>query len=788
MKTYFKTAWRSLIANKTYALINIGGLAVSLAACILLLLWAQDELSFDRFHKNANDIYKAAATFRNNDKTEVWRTSAPLAVRGKQTIPEIADACRVSPFWSANKLSYKEKKFFGMRCGLADPSFFSIFSFPLSDGNKDKPFPDRQSVILSKTTARKFFGDEAPLGKTIRMNENDIFRVTGVMKDMPDNSSISFDLVFPFSLLEKNYDGTGYWKHLDEDWGNYSYDTYFLIRDRANVPAAEKKLTVLHQKSQEGDFTKSLRYVLQPLTGIHLYSADGGDSDMTTVKIFLLIAVIILVIACINYVNLVTARAVKRAKEISLRKINGAGTGQLFLQFMVESLVLILLALAISTVLIYITLPLYNEIAGKHLRLNLFSGQVLLTYLFSLLATLGLAGIYPALSLIRFSPVNVLRGKTTAIGKNVTVRKILVIVQFTFSVILVVTTIVLSKQLRYVREKNLGFDKENILAFQLYNMTSHFDAIRAELLKEPGVTGVTWADDDIMNSYSSTSDVEWDGKLPSQSSFMINQDAVDRNFLKVMSIKLKEGSGFTGTPADSIHFILNEAAIKEMGIKNPLGKRLKFHDKEGTITGVVADFHFQNLHNRIRPIMLFYDPQRMAGMYVKTTGRNASRTISVLSKMWKQYNGDLPFEYKFLDERFDEMYRTDIRLGMLFNTFAVIAILISCLGLFGLVTYTAESKVKEIGIRKTLGAGIADIVEMLSKDFLVLVLISFAISFPLAWLGLSKLLQFYAYHTDLNAWPFIAAAATTVFIAMLTISFKALRAAMANPVKSLRTE
>lgn len=789
METYFKTAWRNLQGNKTYSLINITGLAVSLAACILLLLWVQDELSYDQFHVKADRIYKASAAFRKGDKQDIWTTPAALATHGKQQVPEIEDACRVTDFRSISKLQYGNKKFFDLHCGLADHSFFSMFSFDLLEGNKKNPFPDNLSVVLSESTARKFFGNEDPIGKTIRGNEKEHFHVTGIMKDIPDHSSIKYDLIIPFTILERNYDGKDYWKSLDENWGNYNYDTYFLLKENASPVTAAKKLTLMHQKAQAGDdFTKNLSYLLQPLKTVHLYSADGKDQDMATVRIFFIIAMVILLIACINYVNLITARAIKRGKEISLRKIAGANRLQLFLQFMAESLLIFLISIILATVLIYITIPLYNDIAGKQIRFSLFNPQVWATYSFTLIATLVLAGIYPAITLTNFRPIEALKGKISGFGKNTTLRKVLVIIQFTFSLILIISTFIIGKQLKYIREKKLGFDKENIISVNMNAIRDHYDAAKAELLGQPGVTAITSSGDDIMNSYSSSADTEWDGKSQEQETFMIAQNPVEQNFLQVMNMPLVAGSGFSGTPADSTHVIMNETAIREMKIKDPVGKRFKFHDVERTIVGVVKDFHFQNLHNPIKPFILFYNPEWRNYMYIKTNAGNTVQAIAALEKIWKRYNGDIPFKYKFLDDTFYEMYRADIRIGMLFNSFAIITILISCLGLFGLITYTAESKVKEIGIRKTLGAGIADIVGLLSKDFLVLIMISCTVSFPLAWLGLNKLLQNYAYRTALSWWVFALAGLATLLIALLTISFKAVKAALANPVKSLRTE
>jgi len=382
-----------------------------------------------------------------------------------------------------------------------------------------------------------------------------------------------------------------------------------------------------------------------------------------------------------------------------------------------------------------------------------------------------------------------MKGKLSGIGSKGNFRKVLVVVQFSFSILLITSTIIIGKQLKYIREKNLGYTKENVFSFWMRNVDNHYEASKAELLRQPGILGVTESGVDIINSGTGTSDADWDGKRPDQQSFTIGQMPVERNFLEVMGIKLAEGKGFTGTPADSSNFILNETAIKETGIKEPaVGKRFTFHGIKGVIAGVAKDFHFQNMHTRIHPLLIQYDKNWRGKMYVRTTGKDAAKALAAVESLWKKYNPDYDFTYTFLDGAFNDLYKSDMHVGLLFNCFAVVTILISCLGLFGLVTFTAESKVKEIGVRKVLGAGVPHIVSLLSKDFLVLVLISAAIAIPVAWYGLNSFLQGYAYRTAISWWVFAAAGAITLFVAMITVSFKCVQAALANPVKSLRTE
>ncbi|HEY4877416.1 MAG TPA: FtsX-like permease family protein, partial [Puia sp.] len=521
---------------------------------------------------------------------------------------------------------------------------------------------------------------------------------------------------------------------------------------------------------------------LNPLTKLHLYALDGKEQGMMVVRVFLIVAVIVLLIACINYVNLITARAMKRSKEISLRKIVGASKTSLFMQFLSESLLTFFIALVLATAIIYLVMPLYNNISGKNIVFKPWQPDVLAVYGITMLATLLLAGIYPAIILSSFKPLEAMKGKLSAVGSKVSFRKVLVVVQFSFSIILIISTIIIGKQLKYIREKNLGYDKQNIFSFWMRNINGHYDAAVNELLKQPGILGVTESAANIINHSSGSTDVDWDGKRTDQQSFTIIQLPIERNFLRVMGMQLVEGKGFTGSPADSANFILNETAIKATGIKEPaIGKRLTFHGIKGIIAGVVKDFHFQDMHQKILPLLMQYDKYWRGKMYVRTTGKDAPRALAAAENLWKKYNADYSFDYTFLDSQFDELYKTDTHVGQLFNCFAMVTILISCLGLFGLVTFTAESKVKEIGVRKVLGSSVRGIVVLLSKGLLKPVLIATCIALPAGYWAADKWLQNFAYKTTVSWWIF-------VFAALITVSFQSIRAALANPVKSLRTE
>jgi len=790
MNNHFKIALRHLRKSKMYSFINITGLSISLAVSILLLLWVNDEISYDRFNTNAANLYRLSPKVTNGSNTAVWNnTSAPIAIYAKNELPQVQDACRMIDNWGMSFFEYDGKKFDEWKNKFVDPSFFTMFTYPLVEGNPQHPFTDAYSIILSETTAKKIFGNKNPIGEVLRGNDKKPYHITGVMKDLPENSSIKFNVAFNFDQLVKEFDTTRYWKSLNSSWGQFDYDTYLLLKPNTNTANTEQQLAEIHRRNEKDDFSKHLGYVPSPLTRLHLYTLDGKEQGMMIVKIFFLVAVIVLIIACINYVNLVTARAIQRSKEISLRKIIGAGKASLFLQFLTESLTIFLISLALATCLIFIAMPLYNNIADKNIVFRPWSPEVLAVYGLTLLATLLMAGIYPAITLSSFKPLGAIKGRISGIGNKNNFRKVLVVVQFSFSIMLITSTIIIGKQLKYIREKNLGYDKENVFTFWMLNIDKHFAAVKAELLKQPGILGITESGVDIIDAHSGTVDVSWDGKRPDQQAFTIHQMPVEKNFLEVMGIRLAEGKGFTGTPADSTNFILNETAIKEAGISQPaVGKRFTLHGVKGVIAGVAKDFHFQDMHVPIHPLILHYSADWRGRMYIRTSGKDASKALAATERVWKKYNPDYNFIYNFLDSEFNNLYKSDTHVGQLFNCFAGLAILISCLGLFGLVTYTAESKVKEISVRKVLGAGVSQIVTLLSKDFLVLVALAAAIAFPLAWLGLSSYLQGYAYRTGISWWVFAAAGAITLLISIITVSFKCVQAALANPVKNLRSE
>jgi putative ABC transport system permease protein len=790
IKNYFKTAWRNLTKNKFYSAINITGLAIGLAVGIMILLWVQNELSYDKFHRNANNIYKINSHLGTGTSAQVWDGApGPLLIFSKQ-LPEVVNAARVNEISEQLLFKYQDKKFKESKLAFVDSTFFSIFDFKLLAGNASKPFPDLTSIIITASEAKKYFGDQLAIGKILTTDQGN-FTVSGVMKDFPENSTIQYNILLPMTLYAEQFaasGGNGDWKTMDEDLGNYYFHIYFQLRKDAIPETVSKKISTLYLDKRKADVdAKNNFFTLQSLPSLHLIAPDNNSSALQTVRIFLIVAILILCIACINYVNLSTARSMLRSKEVSMRKIIGAARSQLFLQFIIESVLLFIFASALSLFIIYLLLPLYNQVSGRHLLLSFSNSSLWVVVACAIIGSLALSGIYPAMQLSAFKPMETLRGKLSLGIKKATFRKVLVVTQFVFSVGLIISTIVISRQLQYMREKDLGFDKEHVFVFGLRNeLHEHFQAVRNELLKQPGILGAASISGTIAGVNGTTGDTYWDGKEKDRT-FLIHTNAIDKDFIPLMKMKIVQGNNFTGSPADSAHFILNETAIRQAGIKDPIGKSFTLWDTKGTIIGVVKDFNYSSLKTAIEPAIFYYNPAGWA-MYVKTTGKDAPKAIGAAQKVWKGYASEFPFEYSFLDDDFNRMYKDDQRTGTLFNVFAVAAILISCLGLFGLATYTAQVKTKEIGIRKVLGASVASLIRLLSKEFIVLILTAFVIATPLAWYFMSKWLRDFAYRININWWIFLVTGVLALIIALLTVGFQAIKAAVANPVKSLRTE
>jgi putative ABC transport system permease protein len=783
-KNYFKTAWRNLLKNKFYSLINIAGLTLGLVVGILILLWVQDERSFDSFHRKTAEIYRMELFGGTGASKQIWTmTVGPMGPLAKKELPEVTEQVRLAynSFYSLYK--YQDKILADETAYFADPSFFRMFDFPLLEGNPAQPFPDAHSVVITKKTARKFFGDQDAMGRMITTDSKDNFTVSGVIDDFPLNSSMQYDMLMPMALLAQKLLANG--DDINHDFNNYQFITFLQLRPGTSLKNLSAELFKIHIRNKSDDTDAD--YLLQPLAKMHLFNADGTDAGMQTIHIFTIIALLILVIACINYVNLSTARAMLRAREVSMRKIVGAAKIQLFLQFIVETGLLFLLSAGLAIFLIWTAIPLFNQVSGKQLVFHLSDIHMWAVILSTILATLVASSIYPAMLLSSFDPLKALKSKLSMSRGDARFRRILVVIQFASSVMLITGTFVVYRQLNYIRSKDLGYDKTHVLSFWMRDMRPQYESVKGALLQQSGVQGVAAGSSEIIDLGGISGDNDWDGKAANQT-FILHPMAIDKDFLSFFKMKLVQGPGFTGTPADSTHFILNEAAIKEIGLNNPIGKRFRFQQTNGTIVGVVKDFHFASMKQQIGPAIFLSRPEWLGRIYIRTNGANLANVIREAGRLFKQYNTEYPFSYTFLDDDFNKLYEAETREASLFFYFAAIAIIISCLGLFALAAYTTQNRFREIGIRKVLGASVPGIVRLLATDFLRLVLIAIGVALPIAWYAMHQWLGGFAYRTDIGWLVFAASGLITVSIAFLTISFQAVKAALTNPVKSLKSE
>ena len=770
-----KIVLRNLFRSKLYTLINIVGLSVSLVAVVFIVLWVKDELSYDRFHKDADNIYLTIAHFKTEGEPMSIEVSTGLfAPTAEESFDEVEAYCRTRDLY-ATYIMHNNVKLYNVKYLAVDTSFFSFFNFPILQGQKENVLQNPSNVVISQSLAARLFAGEDPIGKTIELGNAVSLTVAAVMQDMPHNSILpeSCDMVTSFASGV-----TPFYSEIANSWGSCEFLSFLRIKPGTDINALAKRVTEKQTQLQGYRW-----FTLQPLVNMHLYTVTGEPSGIKTVRLFLIIAVAILIIACINYVNLVTARSTRRIKEVGVRKIMGGRRSQIFTQHILEAVVLFVISIALAIVLVYLLLPVYSQLVAKPVSLSWFSADIWLIFGGMLVLTTLLAGLYPAFILSSFSPLAVMQKGTFKSGFNALFRKVLIVVQFACSVILIIASITLSAQMKFIRQTNLGFDREYVFYLPLYNMAEQYESVKAELLSNPSVVGVSYSHDNPMTAGSTHAISDWDGKT-TEGSLPIAQIRCDTAFIKLMGMTFAEGKGFSYNPRRE--YVLNESAIAAMGMDNPVGKRV--YDS-ASIAGVVKDFHFASMHTRVTPLMMFFFPPYFyANMYVRTTGGNAADAVAAVEKLWKQYNLDYEFTYSFMDEDFERMYRSDQQTGSLFSIFAVIAIFTSCLGLFGLATYAAETRTKEIGIRKALGASEFNIITLLSKEFLLLVGVAVIIAFPLAYYLLTLLLQSYVYHVPISLWIFILAALVILVLTIATVSGQALKSAKSNPVKAIKTE
>ena len=784
-QNYLKVAFRKMMRQKVFSFINIAGLAIGMAICILIFLWVQDELNYDRFHDNANNICRIVMDDQNYGVK--WPVvSIPVGPALKQDFPEIQDMVRISDF--RGLITHEDKKFDEIGA-YVDPSFLEIFSFPLERGNLKASLSSPLSIVISQELAEKFFGQKDPLGKNLKLNQNLDLTVTGVIQNMPENSYFDLDFLAPFEIYEQQ-------DHDPTNWGRFQLYTYILLQDHTSFKQLETKIAGL---LQEHDVREGPQLQMEPLTRIHLYAADGGG-DIRYIYIFSIIAVFILAIACINFMNLTTARSSTRAIEIGIRKVTGARRTDLVKQFFGESILIALIALVFAITLVFLLLPTLNNLANKQLSLNPHGNwSIIFGFMGIVLFSGFLAGSYPALFLSAMKPVNILKGVLIpARGgtKRALFRKALVVSQFTISIFLIISTFFIFKQLHFIRHRNLGYQKDHIISVSLRgNASEQYEAFKNELLRDSRITHATATSELPVMIGKIHTGYNWEGKDPEKESRM-TEVIVDHEFIETFDMTIIQGRGFAKDyPSDSSEaYILNEAAVKGMDLDSPVGKRFEapIHEgmREGTIIGIVKDFHFQPLHDAIEPLVMFILPGNFNYLCIRVQPEisELSGTIRYIESVWDKFVPNFPFQYSFLDARFDRLYRSEHKTGRIFGYFTFLAIFISCLGLFGLAAQISEQRTKEIGIRKVMGASVAGITFLLTRDFMKWIIAANAIAWPTAYFAMKTWLKNYAYRTSIGIDIFILAAAMAFFIAFLTVSFQAFRAAVADPVKSLRYE
>ncbi|UCE06245.1 MAG: ABC transporter permease [bacterium] len=778
-KNYLIVALRNMMKQKMYSFINISGLTIGMACTILIMLWVKDEMSFDRFHENADHIYRVVFADESYEQIRhYWVTPPALAAALKKDFPEVRHSVK---FHSQDGMlvTYGESKF-KETAGFTDASVFDIFTLPFINGNPRTALVNPYSAVITEKMAVKYFGHEDPMNKRLTLDNQIDVTVTGVIQDIPDNSYLQFDFLIQFEHLHE-LTGQGN----VESWNNYGYSTFVLLPEDVNINEFNQKIADLALKAESYDDNFKPRLYLQPLVDIHLYNLNGGGA-ITYVYIFSLIAVFVLLIACINFMNLATARSATRSKEVGLRKVIGGSKLNLIQQFYGESILLSFIALIFSLILVELSLPAFNYLSGKALSLNFMGNFQMLPVLFGVALVTGIiSGSYPALFLSSFKPVNVLKG--SKISGSSLLRKILVVFQFSLSIVLIICTLVVSNQLDYINSQYLGFDKDQVLYIPLnHELKAKSALVKNELLQNPQILNVSATSSKIgIRPLWSVDLNQWEGN-DREKALLLSIIHTDYDFLETFNIEMASGRYYSREFAtDTGAVVLNETAIKEMGLKDPIGKRIfeKTH-----IIGVVKDFNFKSLHSNIAPLALFMNPNRVLHMAVKIKADDINSTISYLKDMTKKFAPDFPFEYHFLDEDFEQLYRSERRLETIFNYFSTLAIIISCLGLFGLASFTAGQRTKEIGIRKVLGASVSGIVVLLSKEFTKWVLLANIFAWPVAYYAMKNWLQNFAYRIDLSWEFFILTGWLALMIAILIVSFLAIKAAITNPVETLRYE
>ena len=811
IKNYIKIAWRNLLKNKTFSLINIAGLASGLACFIFITLYVADEIGFDTYNKNAERIYRINSdiVFGGN-KLHLAATPDPMGAALKKDYPQVEEFVRIYAS-SGSKLVRKGNTFLNeQNVAHADSTLFNVFTLPALSGNTKTALNEPNTVVITASTAKKYFGTTEAVGKTIETNDNSstLYKVTAVIKDIPRQSHFNFDFIFSMD-------------NVDYQWGQFTshnFQTYLLLKEGTDYKAFEKNFPQYIQKyvfpslqqfmqiKSLDEMTKAgntLTYSLMPLTDIHLKSDRTPElavnGSIQYVYIFSAVALFVLLLACVNFMNLSTARSSGRAKEVGIRKVLGTQKNSLISQFLTESILMSVISLMFAIAIVWAGMSYFNNLSGKSFSItDLFNARYFSLLLLLPLAVGLLAGSYPAFYLSSFKPIAVLKGKVNAGFKKSNLRNVLVVFQFATSIMLIVCTIIVYKQLNFIQTKKLGFQKEQVLVVNnTFALGRNATAFKNDIAKLAGVNSATFAGFlPVHNSSRNDNTFSKEAVMDLKNGLSSQVWRIDYDYLKTLSMEMVSGRNFSRDFAsDSNAIIINESAARYLGYDNPVGKKLYTPDDSNDptkvvaldIIGVVKNFHYESLKQTVGPL-LFRLGDRTGATAFKISTTNVQDLVKNVEAKWKTMAGGMPFSYQFLDEAFNDMYREEQRTAQLGLTFAIIAIFIACLGLFGLATYMAEQRIKEIGVRKVLGATVSNITTMLSKDFLKLVLLSAIIAFPVAWWAMHTWLQDFAFRVDISWWVFIAAGAIAMLIALLTVSSQAMKAALSNPVKSLRAE
>jgi putative ABC transport system permease protein len=786
LKNYFKIAWRNLFRNKGFSITNLLGLTIGMTCTMLILLWVKDELTYNKFHTNYNNIYQVIANrdFKNQVFTD-YNMVFPLNKAIESNIPQVKNAV-VTTYSQWHILSYGDTKLKkdGYTVG---GRYFDMFSWKFIKGNAANSISDPSSIVLTESAAKSLFGNADPINKVIKLDNEENFKVSAILADLPGNSTFQFDFIKPF-----NYSDSNVLRNMNE-WGNSSWNIFVQAVPGTDTALLNKNINAIKRQHSPGDKVSS--YFAFPMNRWRLYSdfKDGKNTGgmIEYVRLFSIIAIIILLIACVNFMNLSTARSEKRAKEVGIRKTLGSYKKQLVLQFFFESLILALIALVFSIIAVYLLMPSFNLLVNKKLALDISSPIFWAGALLIVILTGIIAGSYPALYLSSFNPVNVLKGTFLPGKKAILPRRILVVAQFVISILLISATIIVYRQIQYVKNRDMGYNPNNLITISSSPDTDkNFGVIKQELLKTGLISGVTRIGTDITQIQWRSDAPDWDGK-PADIAIIIGGTSTDVDFTKTMGIKMLQGKDFSGTASDSSALLLNKAAVDVMNLKNPIGMQMRYGgiNRKLTVIGVTDNIVVESPYKPVNPMMTFYNPYWSSVISVRlANGIQPQKALQSVENVFKKYNPAYPFEYKFVDQEFGKKFLTEELISKITNIFAGLAIFICCIGLAGLASFTIEKRIREIGIRKVLGATVQQLLMLISKEFLKLVLIAFVIATPLTWLLMNNWLQNYDYRIHISPWLFGMVGVVILLLTLIVVSLNTMRAAMRNPTKSLRSE